>query len=145
MLKGTKANRLWSLPRLSSAGAQLQGPPLHWVLWALLELRSAVAWPRLGLQWTVSRWSKLTGQYWGHHALPASQQRRSFLSFLFIKSSLFLKIFTEGTIFLSFQRTHPTAEKISETIWSEAEMGPKITGNVFVPEFYLGIWFCFVL
>lgn len=37
----------------------------------------------------------------------------------------------ESTAFcLSFQRTNSLAEKIPEAIWSEAKMGPEVTGSV---------------
>lgn len=45
-----------------------------------------------------------------------------------------------------FQGTYTPPEKIPETIRSEAEMGPKITGSVSMPEFYLDFYFvCLVL
>ena len=38
---------------------------------------------------------------------------------------------TDITAFcLSFQRTNSLAEKIPEAIWSEAKMGPEVTGSV---------------
>ena len=43
--------------------------------------------------------------------------------------AVFLKTCIESS-FLSFQRTHSSAKKIPETIWSEAEMGPKIAGSI---------------
>lgn len=45
-----------------------------------------------------------------------------------------------------FQGTYTPAEKIPETIRSEAEMGPKIAGSVSMPEFCLDFYFvCLVL
>lgn len=38
---------------------------------------------------------------------------------------------TKSTAFcLSFQRTNSLTEKIPEAIWSEAKMGPEVTGSV---------------